>query len=59
MIELTAQGNERVALNPANVWHIRRAGDQTAIYSTAGSVLFVMDSYDDVLSACRNAVERM
>ncbi len=50
MIELTAQGSEPLALNPDAVWHIRpSAGGQTAIYSTAGAVLFVTESYAEVL----------
>lgn len=53
MIELTAQGGERVALNPAAVWHIRPAGDQTAIYSAGGAVLFVNEAYGEVLLAIR------
>lgn len=50
MIELTAQGGDPIAVNEAAIWHIRPStGDQTAIYSASGAVLFVTESYAQVL----------
>lgn len=52
MIELTAQDGERLAVNPALIWHVRRAtGDQTAVYAVGGAALFVQGSYAKVVAA--------
>lgn len=50
MIELTTHDGGKVAVNPALVWHVRRAaGTQTAIYAATGAALFVQEAYDEVV----------
>jgi hypothetical protein len=50
VIEFTTQNDEKVAVNPALVWHVRRAaGIQTAIYAATGAALFVQEVYDEVV----------
>lgn len=56
MIELTAQDGQRIAVNPALIWHIRPAnGDQTAIYAGSGTAIFVTESYAEVIAALKGA----
>lgn len=54
MIELTGQDGQKIGINPAAIWHIRKgSGDQTAIYAVTGSAIFVLEPYPEVLTRCR------
>lgn len=54
MIELTGQGGQRIGINAAAIWHVRKgSGEQTAIYAVTGSAIFVLEPYAEVLALCR------
>lgn len=53
MISLTAQDGSQVLVNVDAVWHVRASGEQTAIYSTGGGMLFVREGFVEVADRVR------